>query len=83
MKETKNKLLQETEALKKEAEYVQSDYYVEKVAREELHLVKPGERVVIMPGIEPIKDIEQGISNIDDDRENWQKWWNLVVTSAK
>lgn len=83
MNDTKNKLMQETEKLKREAEYVQSDYYVEKVAREELHLVKPGEKVVIMPEIEPSKIIEQGTSNIDDDRANWQKWWELIVRSNK
>ena len=46
---TKDKLLEEQEAIKKQGEYVQSPIYLETVAREELHLSKPGEIVVIVP----------------------------------
>ncbi|MDK2784642.1 MAG: hypothetical protein PWQ41_295 [Bacillota bacterium] len=45
---------QRTEELRREIEYLKSDAYVEKVAREELGLVKPGE-IIFMPAVKPDK----------------------------
>ncbi|MDI3538268.1 MAG: hypothetical protein PWP12_638 [Bacillota bacterium] len=46
---------QRTEELRREIEYLKSDAYVEKVAREELGLVKPGE-IIFMPAAKPDKN---------------------------
>ncbi len=76
---TKAKLVSEQEKLKKEEEYVGSPYYLEKVAREELHLAKEGETVVIVP--EGRKE-ELGVrkQELGESREkpNWQKWWEVL-----
>lgn len=46
---------QRTEELRREIEYLKSDAYIEKVAREELGLVKPGE-IIFMPAAKPDKN---------------------------
>lgn len=46
-----DRLQQRRQDLEKQVLYLQSDQYIEKVAREELNLVKPGDQaVVIIPG---------------------------------
>ncbi len=79
MKSTRDKLVSENEKLRSEIAYVESDYYVEKIAREELHLVRPGEKVVIIPETEMLNDEEQQSNNNQVDTANWQKWWELMV----
>ncbi|MBP9669829.1 septum formation initiator family protein [Candidatus Woesebacteria bacterium] len=82
MQQTKEKLLVEREKLKQEQEYVQSPFYLEEVARNELHLSKEGETVVIIP-----ESIILGEGNssqesvISRDKPNWQKWWGVVSGS--
>lgn len=46
------KLREEIKGLSKERKYLEEDWYVEKLAREKLHLVKPGEILVrvVKPG---------------------------------
>jgi hypothetical protein len=79
MQETKAKLEAEREKLKEEGEYVQSQYYLEKVARDELHLAKPGETVVIVPDSQQIGDSEnQGEQQIEE-IPNWLKWWQVLT----
>ena len=78
---SKGKLEAEQEELRKQGEYVQSPYYLEKVAREELHLAKLGESVVIVPEGVINQNKEQGISNIEGEKENWQKWWSVLSGS--
>ena len=78
MQETKAKLVEEREKLKKEEEYVQSEYYLEKVARDELHLSKPGETVVIVPELIVSQNSEQRIFNIEKEKPNWLKWWEVI-----
>ena len=71
---------QKAEELKRKEEYVQSDYYLEKVAREELHLSQPGETVVIIP--EAIttgqKPADAKAMAGEEEKPNWQKWWEVV-----
>src|SRR3989339_834402 len=79
LEKKKAELVKEEERLKAQEEYVQSPYYLEKVAREELHLAKPGETVVIVP--ESRKE-ELGIRNQElenlEEKANWQKWWEVI-----
>lgn len=78
LEQEKERLKQESEKIKKEGEYVQSEFYLEKVARDELHLAKEGETVVIVPEGVINQNKEQGISNIEGEKENWQKWWEVL-----
>lgn len=81
LEETKQKLEEERAKLQEEAEYIESPYYLESVAREELKMAKPGETVVIIPeGVIGITQ-EQEKSEVEEERENWQKWWEVISGS--
>ena len=78
--QTKKAQLQvEAEKIKQQETYVQSPYYLEKVAREELHLSKPGEKVVIVP-----ESITLSVGETKEDRPesrekpNYLKWWEVL-----
>ena len=76
----KDKLLAENAVLKDKVEFVKSDYYVEKVAREELQKAKPGEKVVILPESQQIREERQELHIVEEKRlHNWEKWWRLLV----
>lgn len=81
LEQKKQQLEAEAEELKKNEEYVASPYYLEKVAREELHLAKPGETVVIIPDTR--YQISDGSKKAEEkgEKANWQKW--LEVLSGK
>jgi len=81
MEETKVKLEAEKEKLQQQEEYVNSPYYLEKVARDELGLAKTGERVVIVPEGTIIEASSQKLENGKREKANWQKW--LAVLSGK
>lgn len=81
LEEEKVKLESEHERLKNEGEYVKSEYYLEKVARDELHLSKPGETVVIVPDGLRIGESANLQTREEVEKENWQKW--LAVLSGK
>jgi len=81
MEEEKAKLIAEQEKLKQEEVDVQSLYYLEKVARDELHLSKPGEKVVIIPEDRvQIPDDSKRIE-VEVEKANWQKWWEVFSGS--
>lgn len=77
---TKNrdKLAKEKEELADKEREVNSEYYLEKVAREDLHLVKPGETVVIMPE-RTVEIASSSGKQTMEDKEIWQMWWELLV----
>ncbi|MEI8232915.1 MAG: septum formation initiator family protein [bacterium] len=81
MQETKEKLRLEQEKLKEEGKYVQSDYYLEKVAREELHLSKPGETVVIVPDSQIVSQLSESKPLDQLEKPNWQKWLKIFTGS--
>ena len=82
LQETKKQLQDEQGKLREMGEYYQSTFYLEKVARDEMNLSKPGESVVIVP--ESII-LGEGNSNqesvISREKENWQKWWEVLSGS--
>ena len=69
------------ESLEKEVAQKQSLEYLEREARDRLNLVKPGERIVILPPKEQVSGIrfqELGSEiTVDQQIPNWQKWWKL------
>jgi len=81
MEETKEKLEAERNNLEKEREYVQSPYYLEKVARDELNLSKAGETVVIVPDSQRILTETEAKPEETQDKANWQKWWEVLSGS--
>jgi cell division protein FtsB len=70
-----NKLEEENTLLSEQILYLQTDSFKEKLARERLGLVKPGEKVLVIPPekkpIELPKPIEA-----PKEPENWQKWFD-------
>lgn len=75
---TKAQLLQESERIKAEEEYVKSPYYLEKVARDELNLSKPGETVVIVPESVRTAVGKREDKEVVEEKENWRKWWDVL-----
>ena len=62
-------------------EYVKSDYYLEKVAREELQLSRPGETVVIIPeGVIP--ELKEKDKIEEEEMPIWKRWW-VVLTCGQ
>ena len=73
-------LLAEKQELDKRLEYVQSPEYLEKVARDELHLTKPGETVVILPDqlrLVAETKVDEGVDRAS--QPNYLKWWGVLV----
>lgn len=68
------------DALQRQKDYLQSDEYIEKVAREELNLIKSGERAVIVLAPTPtarLTDEAPPKVKKPDLRPNWQRWWDF------
>lgn len=63
----------EDKFLTEKLQYVKSNEFVEKEAREKLGLVKEGEHIVIAPP-PPQNTLKDGQK---DAKENWKKWWEL------
>ncbi len=75
----KKQLEDEQSRLKEQGEYVASEYYLEKVARDELHLTKPGETIVIVPE-QILLDLEGRDNNQgEEEKEIWQKWMEILT----
>lgn len=66
----------ENEELKKRLAVVQSEQFIEEEARNKLFMVKPGESRVIIPD-ELLKASESAKNKKEDQKPNWQKWWEL------
>lgn len=79
LQNSKDKFVQEITDLEKKQKEVESEYYLEKVAREELHLSKPGEMVVIVPDnlIYTAPAAEVGV-NTQRSKPNWIRWIEIL-----
>jgi cell division protein FtsB len=64
--------------LKQELAYAQSYTYVEKTARDELNMAKPGETVIIIPKIIVDQVINAGKKPVPVIIPNWQGWLKLL-----
>lgn len=70
----------EQEKLKSELQYVNSDYYKQKEARDKLGLAKPGEIVVVLPSDDVLRRLSPRklSSDVSEPPEpNWHKWAKL------
>ena len=68
-------LAQDNNRLKSQLEYVKTDQFVEKVAREKLKYVKPGETVVIIP--QSVLEAATASAAPTPALPNWQQWIRL------
>ena len=88
LKQEGNQILQEIEdlearnlALQAYRDYVQSDEYIEKVAREELNLMKRGETaVIVLSPPSPDGSTEELPSSVGEKEEPppWKRWWDTL-----
>lgn len=67
--------------LRRQTEYLQSPEYVEKVAREQLNLVRPGDIPLVLvhsSGKEPTPEPVPTPPEVrTSSHPNWQRWWNF------
>jgi cell division protein FtsB len=73
------KLTEKNNQLKQELLEAQSDDAIEKIAREELNLSKPGETVVVIPPELISKVIEDSKPKVEPKLPNWQGWLRLFI----
>lgn len=72
--------------LRRQTEYLQSPDYVEKAAREQLNLVRPGDIPLVLvypPGKEPA--VEPPLARPPSRTApvpNWQRWWSFFFGEA-
>jgi cell division protein FtsB len=74
-------LLAQQAALKARREYVQTDAYVEQWAREQAHMVRPGDRWLIVitppPSAAQAADSQPASIAAPEPVPNWHHWWLL------
>jgi cell division protein FtsB len=80
-RERVDKLKEENEELKRKADEVQSQVYIEKQLRDELGLAKEGEIVLVLPEDKILRklapDYEEDQERLPD--PNWKKWLDLFL----
>lgn len=74
LKQQEQEELQKRDFLKQQLYFSNTQEFVETQAREKLGMVKPGEKIVIVPP----RQAEQEQSVEFDNTPNWKKWWNLL-----
>lgn len=68
------------ENLKAQLEDLNSNFYKEKVARDQLGLAKPGEIVIVLPEEDLLRRLSPRaleVENIKSPEPNWKKWAKL------
>lgn len=76
----KSQLESEKRELEAQQKYVESPEYLEKVAREELHLSKPGEEVILVPE-ELIRAESKKEEVVSQEIPNYLKWWRVFMSN--
>ncbi|MBW6441346.1 septum formation initiator family protein [Patescibacteria group bacterium] len=81
LKEEVELLEQKKSEIEKEITYKKTDEYVEEKARNELNLIKPGEKVYVVMGGESSSEnvLSESDFNYEDDKKdsNWYSWYRL------
>ncbi len=78
LRNKKERLELRRKELKARLAKVKSGDYMEYVAREELNLVKPGEKLVIVDK-EMLKSAENKDKKLEPELKNWQKWRRVIL----
>ena len=79
----KEALEKEQQQLEEKKAEVQAPDYLEKVAREELHLAKPGEKVVILPEGTITGESSEKREESKERKAIWERWWDVVRGQGK
>lgn len=66
------------EELGERLEYVESDQFIEKEARDKLNMAKEGETIVILPETLKLRGQESETSP-EENLPNWQQWLRLFL----
>lgn len=74
----RERLIEENNKLRETLELSESDYYIEKIARDELHLTKEGETLVIVEDGAIPEILGMDIENDQKELKNWQKWVEVL-----
>lgn len=72
----KEALIAENQKLKGKLNYVESEEFVEKEAREKLNMAKEGEVIVILPEKITVAD-PRSPRSVAESLPNWRQWLNL------
>jgi cell division protein FtsB len=79
----------EQATLSAELEYVKSEAYIERWARDNGKMVRPGERLIVpvpagtvAPTASPVVNVEQQFESGIPTAEPWQVWWGLFFDST-
>jgi len=75
--EVLGKLKADNEVLRSRLAEAESTAFVERVAREQLGLVREGEKVVILPTSRIRYPNDQVKHEAEEVLPNWKKWWKL------
>ena len=67
---------QENQRVKSQLSYVESEEFIEEVARNKLLLVKPGEQGLLVAE-DLIKETSSPSANVRKEDPNWKKWLKL------
>jgi cell division protein FtsB len=65
----------ENSRLKHQLSSVNTSQFVEEEARDKLFLVKPGEKVMVIPSL-PVEASQRAMQVVDR-RPNWERWWRV------
>lgn len=71
--EALRKLERENQELQKKLEEAKSPEFIERMARDNLGLIKEGETIVLMPNL----PAQAGDQKEEENLPNWKKWWQL------
>ena len=77
MEEEAARLIKKNQELKAKLEYVKSDEFVEKMARNRLNMTKKDEMIVVLP-VDELPLLRKNVKKKKgEDLPNWQRWWRL------
>jgi len=78
LEEERAKLVAEKTELEARYAYLKSQNYLDQVARNELHLAKEGETIVIVPEEAVPADTKQQLT-VSREKKNWEKWREVIL----
>lgn len=85
LREEAEKISADNSFLKEQVEYLKSDHYKERLAKDKLNMRNPGEQVIVVqPGtkndlLNQESDIEDNEINQEEELSNFQKWWKYFL----
>lgn len=76
--EEKNEMLKRENSEKiHDLQYFTSEAYIEKIAKQNLGLINPGEEVIVLPAVDDTGDQDNEGSNNTTHRSNFAAWWKF------